>query len=173
MNPVKSHTYYTVVGGALSALFSLLYALLGAKLNEAKTLSFVLCGIGMLVLAFGVVDYFLNRNKEKPFLPLIYLSCGGSILLIATGVSNFFMPVAERSSWNMFLVIFGLIEIALGIGGAFRSGLLIFSLRIGKMVESTYQEAFGEKVNPQNIEGKKFDTDNVIEVDAVDVEERD
>lgn len=172
MQNIKHHTYYTIIGSCLGILFALLYGFLGAKVDEAKTLCYVIAGLSTLSLIFALLDLIVNARREKQIGKLIYLSAAGAGIIVISGILDLNMPTVERTSWDFFIVVTGLALIVTGLIGLGRGALAIITYRANKIIDENWNE-FAEEANIQEkVVYKEMDDDNVIEVDAVDVEDK-
>ena len=167
---IKHHSHYVIVGGVFLLLFSAFYAFLGAQLPEAKYISYGLMGAGFLAALLGLADYLWCQHKKKVNTPTAYLSLVGSII---TFVASFFflnMPVKEANSWNASLAFLAIILIILGLVSGGLSFFAILALRAEKAINEQFAQFKEETEEAKKKVDIKFDKDNVIEVDAIDVE---
>ena len=145
----RHHTYYTIIGSGIAILFSVLYAFLGAQLESAKIICYVIGGIGFL-----------------------YASAGATVALVILGILAFNIPTVEKSSWDMLIVISGLALIVTGLLAMGATALEVIRYRANKFVEKNWNE-FAEAADiKEEVTYEEMDPNNVIDVDAVDVEDK-
>ncbi len=111
----RHHTYYTIIGSGIAILFSMIYAFLGAQLESAKIICYVIGGIGLLSLIAALLDLIINLKREKVIGAFLYASAGATVALVILGILTFNIPTVEKSSWDMLIVISGLALIVTGL----------------------------------------------------------
>lgn len=168
----RHHTYYTIIGSGIAILFSMLYAFLGAQLESAKIICYVIGGIGLLSLIAALLDLIINLKREKAIGAFLYASAGATVALVILGILAFNIPTVEKSSWDMLIVISGLALIITGLLAMGATALEVIRYRANKFVEKNWNE-FAEAADiKEEVTYEEMDPDNVIDVDAVDVEDK-
>ena len=122
-------------------------------------LSMVLSLMGMVLL-----DFLKNPNRYG------YLFQAASyVLMAAGGVIFYFFRFSEPSSWSNLFFLFGSIGSLLGSIYTVRAVFGFLSLKAGEIFAQRYEDAV-QPNEPIEEQQTKIDPDQVIEVDAVDVD---
>ncbi|MBP5091578.1 MAG: hypothetical protein J6328_03365 [Bacilli bacterium] len=173
-NNLRHHSQYIIIGGALAIVVSLIYALLGAQLEEAKIISFVTLGLGGASIILTLIDFlYAKLAKKKSPLPILSLSFIASLMLIVICGFYFNMPVKERSSWNTLLVLSSIVIIGFAALGGVGTYVSYLMGRAEKVIEDEFINEDGEPLQQGDVpysKRGKTSTENAIEVEAVDVE---
>ena len=132
----------------------------------------VIGGIGLLSLIAALLDLIINLKREKVIGAFLYASAGATVALVILGILAFNIPTVEKSSWDMLIVISGLALIVTGLLAMGATALEVIRYRANKFVEKNWNE-FAEAADiKEEVTYEEMDPDNVIDVDAVDVEDK-
>lgn len=157
---------YALIASILTGVFLIFlqddftHFVMGLVALGSLLLSVFLSLMGMILL-----DFLKKASRAG------YLFQAVAFLLIgATGILYFFFRFEERTSWNNVFFFLALIGAALGLIYSGRSFFSFLSYRAQQ--EFAKQFGFEEPEEPTQKDSPSFDPEKVIEVDAVDVEEK-
>ncbi|MBO4541112.1 MAG: hypothetical protein J5736_03965 [Bacilli bacterium] len=158
---------YALVAGILTGIFLIF-------LQEEFTLfvmGLVALGILLLSVCFSLMGMVLLDLVKKPqrlgflFQGIAYFLMGG------VGVFYFFFRFSEPSSWSTVFFLIAFIGGSLGLLYCGRAMFTFWSFRAQEQLAKSFMEMEESQKPKQESQRVSFDSDNVVEVDAVDVDE--
>ncbi len=157
---------YALIVGVLVGIF----AALGSDNFTAFLMAFIVIGLAALAAALSLIGMLLLDFLGKPsrYGYLFFAISNG--LIAASGIMLFVIPFEEASSWKNIFLFLALIGGTLGLTYAFRSAFSFLMFQQREEFASRFQERIREE--EKSDPATSLDPGQVIEVDAVDVEEK-